>query len=126
MDYFADDCFYEYARGRYALNGRVTFSGLAYLLLPCSHVTCHRLVYSYISVPVSRVLLRVPVQTVESSPATCLCPVSPFVLSTCTLTFLAYAFLVSSCRLVPMLTITAYDFPFVVGRLVSRLVISGL
>ena len=32
----SDNCFsfYEYARGRYALNGRVTFSGLAYLVLP--------------------------------------------------------------------------------------------
>ena len=26
--------FYEYARGRYALNGHVTFSGLAYFISP--------------------------------------------------------------------------------------------
>ena len=51
--------FYEYARGRSALNGRVTFSGLAYSVFPIPRITCHRLVYSYVSVPVSRVFLLV-------------------------------------------------------------------
>ena len=63
-------------------------------------------------------------------------------LSTRLFTFLAYVFLLSSRRLVylrvllmpfsfrlvdsSMLTITAYAFPFVVHRLVSRLIILGL
>ena len=34
MIYLTFVFFYEYARGRYALNGRVMFSGLAYLVFP--------------------------------------------------------------------------------------------
>ena len=34
MIYLTFVFFYEYAHGRYALNGRVMFSGLAYLVFP--------------------------------------------------------------------------------------------
>ena len=78
--------------------------------IPVSRITCHRLVYSYVPVPVSRVSLTVQIWTVNSSPVTCLFPVSPFVLSTRVLTFHDYAFLRLSRRLVFMLTITAYAF----------------
>ena len=102
------------------------FSGLAYLvfLYPVSRATgsCTRT----FPIPASCVSLTVQIWTVDSSLDICLSPVSPFVLSTCTLTFLAYTFPLLSRRLVSMLTITAYAFPFVVCRLVSRLVISGL
>ena len=37
--------FYEYARRRYVLNGRVTFSGLAYLVFPCHVPTACVLVH---------------------------------------------------------------------------------
>ena len=94
--------------------------------IPTFRITCHRFVYSYIPVPISRVSLTVQIWTVDSSPDTCLSSVSLFVSSTCMLTFVAYAFPLSFCRLISMLTITAYAFPFVVCRLVSRLVISGL
>ena len=68
----------------------------------------------------------VPIWIVDSLLVTCSSPVSPFVLLTRTLTLLTYVFLISSRRFVFMLTVTAYAFPFVVCRLVSRLVIFGL
>ena len=68
--------------------------------IPASCITCHRLVYSYIPVPVSRVFLLVPVWTDDSSPVTCMFPVSSFVLSTRTLTVPACVFLLLSRRLV--------------------------
>ena len=77
--------------------------------VPVFHIMCHQLVYSYVSVPVSRVFLLVLLQTVDSSPY-----VSRL--------RLFFFHLVDSS----MLTIIAYAFPFEVRRLVSRLVISGL
>ena len=71
--------------------------------IPASRITCHRLVYSYVPVPVLRVspyVLLVLLWIVDLSPVTCLSPVSPFMLSTCTLTFLAYDFLLLTRRLV--------------------------
>ena len=70
--------------------------------IPVSRITCHRLVYSYISL--SCVLLPVQIWIVNLSPVTCLFRVSLYVLSARTLTFLAYAFLLLFCRLVSMLT----------------------
>ena len=70
--------------------------------IPISRITCHRLVYSYVSL--SHVLLPVRIWIVDSSPVTCLFRVSLYVLSARTLTFLAYAFLLLFCRLVSMLT----------------------
>ena len=67
---------------------------------PVSRVMCHRLVYSYVPIPVSRVSLPVQMWTVDSSPATCLSSDSPFVLLTRTLMFLAYVFLPSTRQLV--------------------------
>ena len=83
--------------------------------IPVSRITCHRLVYSYVSLSVSRVLLLVQIWTVDSSLVTCLFHVSPFVSSTRVLTFLACACLFSSRRFVLMLT-------HCVCRLVSWLV----
>ena len=100
--------FYEYARGHYALNGRVTFLRTRLLRIPVSRITCHRLMYSYVSLSISCVLLPVPVWIVDSSPYVSWLRLSPFVSSTRLLMFLAYA------------------FPFVVCRLVSHLVILGL
>ena len=102
MIYLTFVFFYKYARGRYALNGRVTFSGLAYLVspFPVSRATS--------SCTCSPLLVRIWI--VDSSPATCLFHISPFVSSTRTLTFLAYAFPLSSRRLVFMLTVTAYAY----------------
>ena len=62
--------------------------------------------YSYVPVPVSRVFLLVQIWTVDSSPDICLFSVSPFVLSTRILMFLAYAFLRMSRRLVSRLVIS--------------------
>ena len=75
------------------LNGRVMFSGLAYLVSPF---------------PVSR----------ATGSGTHMFPfpfhmfsyLYEYVLSTCTLTSLAYAFLLLFRRLVPMLTITDYAY----------------
>ena len=113
---------YEYARGRYALNGRVMFSGLAYLVFPfpvsratgsCTHTfpfPFHMFSYLY-----------------ECGLTTCLwLPVlylfSPLVLSTRTITFLAYAFLCLARRLVSMLTFTtdAFSYCSLSTRLSSR------
>ena len=88
--------FYEYARGRYALNGRVTCFRTCLSRTPVSRITCHRLVYSYVPVSVSHVSLLVPMWTDDSSPVTCLSSVSPFVSSIRLLTFLTYAFLLLS------------------------------
>ena len=78
--------------------------------IPVSCITCHRLVYSYILLSISRVSLLVRIWTVDSSTTTCLFHISLFVSSTRTLMFLAYVFLLLSCRLVSMLTITAYTY----------------
>ena len=42
--------------------------------IPTSRITCHRLVYSYVSFPISRVLLLVRIWIVDSSPVTCSSP----------------------------------------------------
>ena len=91
-----------------------------------SRITCHQLVYSYVPVSASHVFLLVQMWTVDSLLVTCLFSVSPFVLSTCTLTFLAYAFLRLSHRLVSMLTFIAYAFLLLSCQLVSRFVILRL
>ena len=70
---------------------------ISYPRLPY-HVPPARVLIRFLSV--SRVSLLVRIWIVDSSPDTCLSSVSPFVLSTCTLTFLAYVFLFSSRRLV--------------------------
>ena len=62
------------------------------------HVPPARVLVRFLSV--SRVSLLVRIWIVDSSPDTCLSSVSPFVLSTHTLTFLAYVFLFLSRRLV--------------------------
>ena len=49
---------------------------------PVSRITCHQLMYSYVSRSISRVSLLVRIWTDDSSPVTCLFHVSPFVLST--------------------------------------------
>ena len=90
MIYLTIVFFYEYACGRYALSGHVTFSGLSYLV---SLFTCHQLVYLCVPLSVSCAFLLVQ-----------MC------LSTRTLTFLAYACLLSFRRLVFMLTITDYGY----------------
>ena len=73
---------YEYARGRSALNGRVTFPRLAYPVFPLSVSratgSCTRMFLFLFHV----FLLLVQMWTVDSSPVTCLFPLSPFVLST--------------------------------------------
>ena len=98
--------FYEYARGHYVLNGRVTCSLDSVISYSRSCIMCHWLMYLYVPF-LSRVfLLHVPVWTVDSSPDTCLFPVSLFVLLTRLLTFLAYVFLLMSCRLVSQLVIS--------------------
>ena len=129
--FFTDNCFSFMSTLADALHSmdvsRAFWTRL--LHIPASCITCHRLVYSYVPVPVLRVSsyeIPIPIWIVDSSPDTCLSSVSPFVLLTRLLTFLAYAFLFSSRRLVSMLTFTAYAFPFVVCRLVSRLAILGL
>ena len=60
--------------------------------IPARRITCHRLVYSYVPVPVSRVSLTVRMWTVDSSMATCLFPVSPFVSLTRLCLRFTYAF----------------------------------
>ena len=89
----SDIYFYEYARGRYALNGRVTFSGLAYLVFPfsvsCATGSCTRTfpfpfhVFSYLY---------------------------KYGLTTRLRLLVCFTFLLLSCRLVSMLTITAYAY----------------
>ena len=110
MIYLTFVFFYKYACGRYVLNGRVTFSRLAYLVspFPISRATgsCTRMFpFRFTCSP-----LLVRIWIVDSSPATCLFHVSPFVSSTRTLTFLAYAFPLLSRQLVFMLTVTAYAY----------------
>ena len=71
--------------------------------IPASCIMCHRLVYSYVPVPVLRVspyLLLVLLRIVDSFPVTCSSPVPLFTLSTRTLTLLAYDFLLLTRRLV--------------------------
>ena len=103
--------FYEYAHRCYVLNGRVTCSPdslTLYSRSPC-HVPPVRVLVRFLSgLRVSSYLLLVLFWLVDSSPVTCSFPISPFVLSARTLTFLAYVFLL------------------LLRRLVSRLVISGL
>ena len=118
--------FYEYARGRYALNGRVTFSGLAYLVFPfpesratgsCTHMFPSRfhvspLLYRYGRMTCPRILVRFP-----------------FPLLSLRLVRLRFSLMSVLFRLVDssqVLTVTAYAFPFAVCRLISRLVIYGL
>ena len=73
---------------------------------------CHRLMYLYVPVSVSRVSLPVRMWSVDSSLVTFLYPFSPFVLSTRMITFLAYAFLYLARRLVSMLTFIADAFSY--------------
>ena len=97
------------------------------LSVPTIRITCHRLVYSYIPVPVLHVsfyLTLVRLWIVDSSPVTCLSPVSPFVLMTRLLTFPAYVFLLSSRRLMH-LRFLAYAFPLLTRRLVSVLTVTA-
>ena len=77
-------------------------------LISYPRITCHRLVYSYAPVPVSRVSL------------TCTNADCRLVSSYLSIPCFSFCLIDSS-----MLTITAYAFPFVVCRLVSHLVISG-
>ena len=88
------------------------------LRIPTFCITCHQLMYSYVPVPISHVFLLVPIWIVDSSPVTCLSPISPFVLSTRLFTFSDYTFLHSSRRLV-YLRFLAYAFPLSSRRLVS-------
>ena len=88
--------FYEYARGRYVLNGRVTFSGLAYFVSPLSvsratsSCTCMFLFPSYVFLNCTNMDRRLVSSHLLVSRFF-------FVLSTRLLTFLDYAFPFSSC-----------------------------
>ena len=104
--------FYEYAHGRSALNGRVTCFPDSLVSYPLSRVTCHRLVYSYVPIPVSYV-----------SPYLYRCTDMDWRLVSLRFSLTSFSFcLVNSS----MLTDTAYAFPFAVCRLVCCLVIFGL
>ena len=46
--------------------------------VPLSHITCHRLVYLYVSLSILRILLLVRIWIVDSSPVTCLFHAFPF------------------------------------------------
>ena len=89
--------------------------------IPAPRITCHRLVYSYVSFPsyvFSLTCMCVQIWTVDSSPDTCLFPVSPFVLSTRVLTFsrLCLSSFVSLTRLFTRLILdsdsSTTHFPF--------------
>ena len=97
--YFTDNCFLFTSTLADAMRSMDVSRSLD-SLISSSRITCHRLVYSYVPVPISRASLLVRIWTHDSSPVTCSFSVSPFVSSTRTLTFLAYAFLLSSRRLV--------------------------
>ena len=88
----------------------VTRTRLSCTPVSCATGSCTRTFPSHLMC--SLLLVLVPLWIVNSSPVTCLSPVSPFVLSTRLLMFLAYVFLLLCCRLVSMLTFTAYTFPF--------------
>ena len=94
-----------------------------------SRITCHRLVYSYVPVPVLRVSLYLTLYQYGLSTRHRLpmhFPSSSFVLLTrhrLPMYFLSSPFCLIDSS---MLTITAYAFPFIVCRLVSRLVILRL
>ena len=87
-----------------------------------SRTTCHRLVYSYVPVPVARVLLPLPDVDCRLVSGYLLVFCSSFVLSTRTLTFLAYAFLFRLIDSSPVSLFLDYDscFPFIAFVLVSR------
>ena len=79
------------------------FSGLAYFVSPlsvsCATGSCTH-TFPFPSYVFPLYLTLVLLWTVDSSPVTHLSPVSLFVLVTHMLMFLAYVFLISSCRLV--------------------------
>ena len=121
--------FYEYARGHFVLNGRVTFPGPGYFAFPfpVSRATgsCTR-TFPFPVLRVSSYLYRCT--DMDSRLVSGYLFTSRFPLLCCWLVHLRYSLTSFLFHLVDssMLTFTAYVFPFVVCRLVSRLVIFGL